>query len=120
MRWWRHSRLAHLVVMLLLLWTAVDLSHAGLCALESEGGAPIGAGPVSVAGTIFDGRTPQTPQSESAHVDDCFCCSHCVGVTAVLPPVGPMLVNSPQTTLVLSTPRIFGSPLDHPPQASLQ
>ena len=103
--------------MILLLWTTADLTNGSLCALENEGGAPASAGPASVSGTIVDGTTPQAPQPVPAHVDDCFCCSHCVDVTAFLPPHAVTSANSPRVRLVVPAPRIFGSPLYHPPQA---
>jgi len=118
MRWWRRSALSRVVALTILLWTGADLSNSSLCALENEGAAaPASAGPGSIGGTIVDGTTPQAPQPVSGHVDDCFCCSHCVDVAGFLPANVATIANSPRVPLVVAAPRIFGSPLYHPPQA---
>lgn len=115
MRSWRHSRVVHAVVMLLLLWTAADLGNASLCALDNEGkdSFPMGAATTSTPNSA-DHVPPQTPQR---HIDDCFCCSHCVDVQVLSPStvVTPAVLQA--TPLVLAAPRIFGSPLYHPPLA---
>ena len=80
----------------------------------------------AVAKTIADGVALQAPSdsgvppAQAPHVDDCFCCSHCVEVLGIMPAEGSVVANSPRPPLVLAEPRIFGSPLYHPPQFSLQ
>ena len=61
----------------LLLWTAIDMMAPGLCALEREhDDAAVAAG---AAGAAFAQALPPADDSTSVpHVDDCFCCSHCV------------------------------------------
>jgi hypothetical protein len=61
----------------LLLWTAIDVMAPGLCALEREH-----EDSTSAAATIAPDRAlPPVGDSTSApHVDDCFCCSHCVDI----------------------------------------
>ena len=64
--------------MLLLMWTAVDIAAPGLCALEREDDVSSSAGDkasivVSAAASLPDDSSTPPP-----HVDDCFCCSHCV------------------------------------------
>jgi|SRR3990172_8188725 len=113
MCWWRHSRLAQTVAMILLLWTAADLSNASLCALENEGTGFSSVG--TTAEQIVDTSSSRAPVPAPAHIDDCFCCSHCVDVQVLLPATLAMPVDLQQTPLVLAAPRIFGSPLYHPP-----
>lgn len=117
MRWWRHSRLVHAVAMLLLLWTAADLSNASLCALDNEGTGPF---PVSTGATLQDSSDSQVPAQAPQHIDDCFCCSHCVDVKALTPAALATPADAQRTPLVLAAPRLFGSRLYHPPLSSLQ
>ena len=120
MRWWRASALSRFVALVILVWTVADLSSASLCALDNEDGAPFAAAPIGVGGVILDGATSQTPHPASVHVDDCFCCSHCVEVAAIVPANIAGMAKSHKPPLTLLVPRIFGSPLYHPPQFSLQ
>ena len=106
MSWWRHSRLVRTVAMVLLVWTATDISNASLCALDSEG-----AGPFALRKSSGTSIPVQAP----GHVDDCFCCSHCVDVQTVVSTSLAMPANLDRTPLIASAPRIFGSPVYHPP-----
>jgi hypothetical protein len=115
MRWWRRNRLVQAVVMLLLLWTAADLSNASLCALDNEGTEAVSLSAITVRSGTSDAPVPdKTPQQ---HIDDCFCCSHCVDVKAFTPATVVMPVELQRTPLVLAAPRLFGAPLYHPPLA---
>lgn len=115
MRWWRHSRLVHAVAMLLLLWTAADLSNASLCALDNEG---TGSFPVSTGASLQDSSDTDVPaQAPQQHIDDCFCCSHCVDVQVLSPSKVIVRVDLRHAPLVLAAPHSFGSPLYHPPLA---
>jgi len=114
MRWWRHSRLAQTVSLILLLWTAADLTNASLCALENEGTS---FGSIGTTATMSDSSSSQVPDPAPRHIDDCFCCSHCVDVQVLSPATLAMPVDLQHTPLVLASPRIFGSPLYHPPLA---
>jgi len=69
----------------LLLWTAIDMMAPGLCALEREHDeeVAVAADATTVdddaAGAAFEQALPPADDSPSVpHVDDCFCCSHCV------------------------------------------
>jgi hypothetical protein len=116
MRWWRRSRLLKGVVMILLLWTAADLTNGNLCALENED-APLGLPSTSVT-LVHGGSQNQIPPTQpSQHIDDCFCCSHCVEVQTLLPATVAVPIVRQRTSLVLPAPRIFGSALYHPPLA---
>lgn len=115
MAWWRHSRLAQAVTMVLLLWTAADLTNTSLCALENEDMRS--TTPSTPGSTTLDqdthGQIP--PQPARPHIDDCFCCSHCVEVHGLVPALASVPVNTELQALVLATPRLFGSRLYHPP-----
>ena len=66
----------------LLALVALDLGNPSLCALDQEmPSIPVSAVAVLDAGST-DGNAPTRP----VHVDDCFCCSHCVDVAPVQDP----------------------------------
>ena len=119
MRWWRCSVLSRTVALTILLWTAADLSNANLCALDKEDGVPNG-GAVGLFLTFGDSSAPQVPPSVPAHVDDCFCCSHCVEVTALVVPDARSVAMQSEIPFVAGAARTFGSPLYHPPQNPLE
>ena len=115
MRWWRESRLVQAVVMLLLLWTAADLSNASLCALDNEGQPlQVSTEHASLASSGAQVPNPTTPER---HIDDCFCCSHCVEHQMIAPAALVMRVKMQRPPLVLAAPRLFGARLYHPPLA---
>ena len=115
MRWWRHSPLVKALVMVLLLWTAADLSNASLCALDNESN---GAMPMSVDTTLMDGSSGHVPrQAPLPHIDDCFCCSHCLDLHVLALSTRATPAHREQSPLVLAAPRIFASPIYHPPLA---
>ena len=89
---------------LLLLLVSLDLSNPALCALDTEKGA--------TAGTESDHESPRAP-----HVDDCFCCSHCVDVTAVAAPAGLLFVTTPRVWWLPAEPFPAIYPPFHPPRA---
>lgn len=115
MAWWRHSRLTQAMVMVLLLWTAADLTNSSLCALENE--ETRSSAPAVPGSTAIDqdagNRIP--PQPAKPHIDDCFCCSHCVEVAGLVPALASVPVNRELQLLVLAAPRLFGYRLYHPP-----
>ena len=114
MAWCRHSRLAQAVTMVLLLWTAADLTNSSLCALENEDTRS--NVPAIPGTTIIDQDSHgQTPQPARPHIDDCFCCSHCVEVQSLVPVLDSAPVTRELRPLVLAAPRLFGSRLYHPP-----
>lgn len=117
MRWWRHSPLGPIVAMILLLWTAVDLSNAGLCALDNEDAAPIAADATTALAASHGDRAPLAPDT-SRHVDDCFCCSHCVDVRPFAAVLECAPVPLPRSVLMLAAPRNIGASLYHPPLAA--
>jgi hypothetical protein len=114
MAWWRHSRLTQAVVMVLLLWTAADLTNTSLCALESEDTRS--TVPAQGSTTIGDDSSGQIPREPATpHIDDCFCCSHCVEVPGLAPAMNSVPANREVRPLILAAPRLFGSRLYHPP-----
>ena len=98
--------------MVILMWTAVDLANASACSLDNEalpGTAHsflIGAAALGADGSV-------TP----VHIDDCFCCSHCVKVQAiVIPDAVPRATASYQPPPQRS-PLVFASVFYHPPDS---
>lgn len=79
----------------LLLWTAIDMMAPGLCALErehdeavvadataapAEPSAPAASGREAATMAVDQALPPSGDSTPAPHVDDCFCCSHCVDV----------------------------------------
>lgn len=101
--------------MLLLLWTATDLSNASLCALDNEGKDAVSLG---ANATLSDSSNAPAPdQAPQRHIDDCFCCSHCVEYQAFARAALVTPVKMQRPPMVLAAPRLFGSPIYHPPLA---
>lgn len=106
----RRSRLARTMALVILMWTAIDLVHPSACALDASPsdapsiqadpgiGLPIGSAPVG-------------------HVDDCFCCSHCVHPSAMAVPVvwRPVVVQRAYRHRD-RLPSADRTPVYHPPQ----
>jgi len=114
MRWWRHSLPARVVATVILLWTAADLTNASLCALDSdEFGAAYAA---ELSPTLSNGTTDRAP-SQPGHIDDCFCCSHCVDIQVFVPTVVAEPIARREPPRDVATPHGFGFPLYHPPLA---
>ena len=113
MRSWRHSRLVKTVIMILLLWTAADLTNTSLCALESEDSRPTQV--ENSAPGLSEATQPRPLPEPVGHFDDCFCCSHCVEVQPVFPPAAGLRVAPQRAPMTAPAVRIFGFPLYHPP-----
>lgn len=113
MSWWRQNRLVQMVSLVLLLWTGADLTNSSLCAVENEDAQ---SSPIATHAVAVDGQSsPLRSDGPAAHIDDCFCCSHCVEVQGLSTVATATLVERELKALVLSSPRTFGSPLYHPP-----
>ena len=113
MRGSRSRRLGRFVAVLLLLWTTVDLVNASACALENEQRFAFSG----VAHPIV--ASPERPGVQQAHVDDCFCCSHCVDVEPLALPSGLPVNVRRQQFRPSAHPDRLPLPLYHPPQASV-
>ena len=116
MRWWRHCTLAQAIAIALLLWTALDLSNERLCALEDEARQSILI-TITATKTVAAGSSDSTAAHTPQHVDDCFCCSHCVEVSSAMPAPVALTINQDPVPLVPSLPHTFGTSLYHPPLA---
>ena len=101
------------VVAVLLLWTAADITSSNLCALDQD--VPLTA--LALGLTADPSSTPVDPVAPEApsHVDDCFCCSHCVEVQELGPRLSSVRLSSDVDVPPLASPRIFGVRLYHPP-----
>ena len=116
MAWWRHSRVVQTMAVLLLLWTGTDLANPGLCALDREQEELLLATDEPTAAGVDTRTTAPAPLApESPHVDDCFCCSHCVEATVIVTRLWSAPVSGRLDAPVLLEPRIFGLQLYHPP-----
>jgi hypothetical protein len=107
----KRSALARVVAIVFLTWTAVDLTNANLCALDQEGAQPRHA-----CTTVAPHFCDVQPSSAPVHIDDCFCCSHCVNAVALVSlSEAAMFVHllPPERAAAL---RLLSSPPDHPPQ----
>ena len=113
MRWWRHSLLARMVATVILIWTAADLTNASLCALDSdELGSAYAA---DLSSTLSSGTSDRAPSQPGPHIDDCFCCSHCVDVQVLVPGVIAQPIARRVPLRDIAVPDGFGFPLYHPP-----
>ena len=102
------SRVARVVAIALLTWTAADLINSRLCALDQWS-------PSAAQHSSFGADTPSNTQIPTAP-DDCFCCSHDVQAGANINlSVAEASVAIPPEVLFASvlTP---SRPLYHPPQ----
>lgn len=103
-------RAARVTAILLLSLVAIDLSSPSLCALDSPS-------PAQAIQVDFNGSSRDAEPGTPVHVDDCFCCSHCVRPGAMLAPLSLTLLRDtfspPVADGVLST---VGAPF-HPPRS---
>lgn len=99
--------------MTLLLWTAADLTNASICALDSDefGGSPSGESTDAMNALPTNPR----PAQPTPHIDDCFCCSHCVEVAVLVPAIVGESIARREPPLDAAAPDSFGFPLYHPP-----
>lgn len=104
MRSIRLRKVLRAVAISLLVLAGLDLTTPGLCALDQEGSGQAMNQVATLAGA------PQV------HIDDCFCCSHCVEIACTVPSVAPgTAVTSPQLP-VGQEPFPTAFPPFHPPR----
>lgn len=98
--------------MVLLAWTAVDLTATRLCAADA-----VAMATTSPEARPDDGHGPASgAPARQSHIDDCFCCSHCVSV-AMPEPLLAVTADTPRhVTSRVRIPFDDGHPLYHPPQ----
>lgn len=112
----RLGRIHRFVVLLILAWTALDLGYPVLCSLDREQiGSTYFAQDVIGASSSSSSEKPATP----GHVDDCFCCSHCVTFTDVTSAQRTMGTVRQQKIDPPTAPLFRAFPIYHPPQLSL-
>jgi hypothetical protein len=97
-------RVAPVVALVLLAWTAFDLANPQCCLQEQS--------PTSGSSTLAALSTTHTPQPD---VDDCFCCARCIDTGTRIPHLraGAAWVDFADPVRNLTT---RSSSLDHPPQ----
>lgn len=104
-------RAAYVTALLLLSLVAIDLGSPTLCALDRP--APIHTTEAAAGGATEHPEAPRPP----AHVDDCFCCSHCVQPGVALEPLGLTLLRDRLSLPVTdSDVSALGAPF-HPPRS---
>jgi hypothetical protein len=101
--------------MILLLWTAADLTNASLCALDSDEVTATFSREYAL--TVSGETTNPEPSQPASHIDDCFCCSHCVDVQVLVPSVVAEPIARREPPCDVAVPDGFGFPLYHPPLA---
>lgn len=101
--------------LLLLFLTGLDLSmdvgSVTFCAIDAERTHAV---PPSENG--LGNPTSHSQQSQSPHIDDCFCCSACVNVTPVAQPLNVTLVAATPLPVVPRQLPLLSRFLFHPPQ----
>lgn len=101
-----------MVAWLFLAWVTVDLGFPSVCALDQDQLIP-----ASFTSSVDVPAPADTAPASPAHIDDCFCCSHCVNVTAI---AGPLVINRIDLRVTPATvrlPHARGYPSYHPPRA---
>ena len=98
---------------LLLGLVALDLGNPSLCALDQE----MPSIPVSAAATLDAGSTDGGAPIRPVHVDDCFCCSHCVDVASAQSPAKLAWASIRIQLPTDSAPLPTAYPPYHPPRA---
>ena len=112
----RVGRVQRFVVLLILGWTALDLGYPVLCALDREqSDSTYYAQDVIEPPSSSNSETPTSP----GHIDDCFCCSHCVTVTDAAPAERTVSTVRQENIAPLTAPLFRTFPIYHPPQFSL-
>lgn len=110
----RFRKLIRATAWLFLAWTALDLGVPSLCALDQERESP----PIYSSSERI--AAPSTPNESTpdapVHVDDCFCCSHCVNVTALHALATLAFVGTDLALPSDSVPVAAGYPPYHPPR----
>lgn len=107
-------RLARVVAVMLLAWTAVDLTATRLCAADAVAMATASGSP-EARPDGGDGPASGRPARQS-HIDDCFCCSHCVNVAVPEPLLAVTAAPPRDVASRVRIPFDDGHPLYHPPQ----
>ena len=114
MRSTQFCRIVRGVALVILAWTAFDIGFPGLCALDSEWAQiAYASAPVTVASSTGERDAPAPP----VHIDDCFCCSHCVDVAGVPAPEGLDLTVDVARLPSDSLPFSLQYPPYHPPRS---
>jgi hypothetical protein len=72
----RNRSLYQVCAIVLLVWTVVDLTNVGLCALDNEN--PVGTPAATMTMRAVDDAGVPGSGEPAPHIDDCFCCSRCV------------------------------------------
>ena len=106
--------LARVTALVLLAWTAIDLTATQVC--PAEGVVPaVAVGELMLA--ALPGTVPANP-GQPSHIDDCFCCSHCVNVSELqsITVIGAITAwqSAPAVRILIAD----GHPLYHPPQSA--
>ena len=112
MRSAQFRKVSRAIAWLFLAWVGFDLGYPSLCALDREN--PLHKAAVTSVDVASLGDTMPAPP---AHIDDCFCCSHCVDVGSIaglLPLAG---VTARRVFPVDRAPFRAVYPLYHPPRA---
>ncbi len=100
------------VAWVLLAWVALDLGVPSLCALDREGQST----PLSST-AIYTPAGDNGMPDQSVHIDDCFCCSHCVNVASVSDIATPLLVDNRSLPPLTRSLFLAAYPPYHPPRA---
>ena len=103
-----------LTAILLLAWTAVDLTATQLCPADGQG-RPFAINQRDSEALAPSGSTTPVPPP---HVDDCFCCSHCVNVGVLIRIRAIAAATACDPVPDVRIPPDDGHPLYHPPQLS--
>lgn len=111
MQWVRTGRVARMVAVFFLLWTAVDLTIPSVCAIDQQPGS----GNARRESTVLTaGGSTQTAPNDGT--EDCFCCCHHVMSTAAWVPIAHVDIAQGISLPPVDHVRILRARIDHPPQ----
>jgi hypothetical protein len=99
--------LVQITAIVLLAWTAVDLSFPECCLSE-----PVASGSSAALDAHYGAPSPALPD-----IDDCFCCARCLDNGARMPRIDVDAVPA-EFAEPLEPLATHASTLDHPPQLS--
>jgi len=109
----RRSRpVFRLFAIALVLWAGVDMTNPSLCALDNERAT---CAPVSRTMLKADWRAHPDGNAARPHIDDCFCCSHCLEPGQIVAP-DAVTALADRLPAVATQPRFQDLPaVYHPP-----
>lgn len=107
----RTGRVARIVAVFFLLWTAVDLTNSSVCAIDQQPASGLARRESTVLTTAGSAQT-----APNGGAEECFCCCHHIVSTAAWVPTPQVDVAQRVSLPPVDQVRVLQARLDHPPQ----